>query len=163
MVYAIPIYELRSTPAFGRRRRLPLAAAAMLIIMKSLSVFSFGDKMLVDVHKFIHLTGKSIRDMFLKTTNRFTKWIFVFCCMVEGCNIQEWDSKRGLFLVLCILTILFKAVKTKSQSFLLPSKMTQVNYQSFLCETHQIFIEVGKLWSFTMMKLWWEASSNMIE
>ena len=32
MVYAIPTYELRSTPAFGRRRRLPPAAAAMLVI-----------------------------------------------------------------------------------------------------------------------------------
>ena len=31
MVYAIPTYELRSTPAFGRRRRLPPAAAAMLV------------------------------------------------------------------------------------------------------------------------------------
>ena len=34
MVYAIPTYELRSTPAFGRRRRLPPAAAAMLVIIK---------------------------------------------------------------------------------------------------------------------------------
>ena len=34
MVYAIPTYELRSTPAFGRRRRLPPAAAAMLVITK---------------------------------------------------------------------------------------------------------------------------------
>ena len=32
MVYAIPTNELRSTPAFGRRRRLPPAAAAMLVI-----------------------------------------------------------------------------------------------------------------------------------
>ena len=34
MVYAIPTYKLRSTPAFGRRRRLPPAAAAMLVIMR---------------------------------------------------------------------------------------------------------------------------------
>ena len=34
MVYAIPTYELRSTPAFGRRRRLPPAAAAMLVISR---------------------------------------------------------------------------------------------------------------------------------
>ena len=37
MVYAIPTYELRSTPAFGRRRRLPPAAAAMLVNIQSIA------------------------------------------------------------------------------------------------------------------------------
>ena len=41
-VYAIPTYELRSTPAFGRRRRLPPAAAAMLVInVNHITKYSF--------------------------------------------------------------------------------------------------------------------------
>ena len=38
VVYAIPTYELRSTPAFGRRRRLAPAAVAMLVINQNVVI-----------------------------------------------------------------------------------------------------------------------------